>query len=146
MARAHDDAAVHARLMATMPGYSPQNPLSHWTGMDDPRHELRAGMVLRAKDGDPEDPFYVIRVTGAFGTTRDRIEYGITPYFCFGEIVSAPARGEGGILTHYTVLGESEVAAMLAERETAPAADPDETFVDAARRRLDAIRAEQEGS
>lgn len=141
MARAHDEAAIHVRLLQTIPGYSPQSPLSHWTSMNDPRHELRAGMVLRAKDGDPSDPFYVVRVTGAFGTARDRIEYGITPFFEFGETVSAPARGEHGILTHYTVLGESEVAAMLAERETPPAAES----VEAARRQVDAIRVEQEG-
>ena len=146
MGRAHDEATVHVRLMQTMPGYSALNPLSHWTSMDDPRHELRRGTVLKAKDGDPSDPFNVVKVTGAYGTRPDQIEYGITPFFEFGEIISAPARGPAGILTHYVVLGESEVAAMLAERATADApAEPAETVVDAARCQLDAIRAAEEG-
>ena len=141
-----DEAAVHERLMQTIPTYAPNTPLSHWTSMDDPRHELRPGTVLEAKNGDPSDPFNVVKVTGAYGTTPDRIEYGVTPFFEFGEVISAPARGPGGILTHYTVLSESEVAAMLAERAAADApAEPAETVVDAACCQLDAIRAAEEG-
>ena len=134
-----EDAVLHERLTRTLPVYEPNTPLSHWVGhQDDPRHELLPGTVLRAKDGDPSDDWYLVRVTGPVETGRDRLEYGVTPLLTFGEIVSAPARGDGSILASYDVLGTSEVAALLDER----ASEQTETEVEAARAQLDAARAE----
>lgn len=144
VSRAHDDAAVHSRLVQTIPTYAPNTPLSHWTSMEDPSVELQPGTVLRAKEGDESDPWFYVRVTGPVGTGRDRLEYGLTSLFEFTEVVSAPARGEGGILATYEVMLSSEARALIEARRSAAdaPAEPPETVVDAARRQLDAARAE----
>jgi hypothetical protein len=138
---AEADAAVHARLTQTVPGYSARNPLAHWNGADDPRLELKPGYVLRAREGDPSDPYFVIRVVGPHYTHHDAPpEYAVQPYFEFGETIAAPLRGEGGLLAAYEVLTESQVASLIAER--AAAAEPVATNVDAAREQVAAAREE----
>jgi len=142
-----EDVAV-SQLTRTLPMYEPNSPASHWVGHDDPRHELLPGTVLRAKDGHQSDPWFYVKVTGPYETTRDRMEYGITPLLEFAEIVSAPARGEGGILANYDVLPSSEVREIIEAHRSARTAEADvdatETNIEAARRQLDAARTEQE--
>lgn len=143
------DAAVHRRLVRTLPAYEPNTLLSHWVSQqEDPRIELRPGTVLRAKSGDASDAWYYVKVTGPIETGRDRLEYGLTPLLTFGEIVSAPARGDGGILATYEVLSSSEARAIIDSHRAPDAseidADAAETNIEAARRQLHAARAEQE--
>lgn len=113
-----------------------ENPLQWWVPADHVP-ALTPGMVLRARDGNSDDPFSVVRVV-ATHRVRDLDEAVVTPALSFGENVSAPISGAGGLLAIYDALTEAEVADLL------PAADPEaaeRVDVNAARHQLEQARA-----
>lgn len=114
-----------------------ENPLQWWAPADHVP-ALTPGTLLRARDYDSDDPYSIVRVV-ATHRIRDLEEAIITPALSFGENVSAPVLGVGGLLTIYDVLTEAEVAELMPKSQPSPS-EPEGVDVTAARRMLEQAR------
>lgn len=136
LAAAEAAAKIHQRLQRDDPSYDPTTPLASWGNVIDPTVELKPGTVLRAIEGDPEDPYYEVVVVGTQRTWRDEPnEYVIRPAHEFGPMICAPLFGEGGLRTIYDVTMDTP------ERVRAAA---EARKFDALSARLDALRTEED--
>lgn len=102
------------------------SPLGWWLP-DDGTHALQPGDVLRARDASDSDveaaktadpaSYEVVRVV-ALHRVRETEEAVVSPLYGFGPPVSAPVTGEGGLLSIFDVLTESEAADLLPAAES----------------------------
>jgi len=107
-----------------------------WWVPSDRAPELVPGTILRARaPEDQYDPYTVVRVVGTH-LVKEREEAVITPALTFGENVSVPISGDGGLLRVYDVLTEAEAAALLPQVAPLPA----DTVGSAARDQLKQMR------
>ncbi len=100
-----------------MPQQAGNSPMGWWQTDDEP-HALVPGDVLRAHEAEADDPYALVKVT-AIHRVREVEEAVVTPLLTFGQNVSAPIMGEGGLLRAYEVLSADEAAELLPAPDTA---------------------------
>lgn len=124
-------------------GNAAENPYQWWAPSDH-SPALEPGTILRAREDAPDDPYAVVRVV-ATHRVRDLEEAVITPALSFGENISAPISGAGGLLSVFDVLTEAEAAELLPEPQAA-ANTPEGVDVEASRRKLEQLRTAAEAA